>query len=154
MKNFLYYFTFLFGIIFFVGCSKNAENLIPKDDKVANLLAGTGASSKYWHLDKIFINEIEQPLTNAQKFNFKIYTADPPNSIPINTNIGTFKNQEGLTGSWKLSSNGGDFLSETISDSWGKSYKTTYLINNISGTSLDIEKTVNYQTTREIYKGD
>ena len=41
MKNFLYYFAFLFGVVFFVGCSKNIENAIPKDDKVANLLAGT-----------------------------------------------------------------------------------------------------------------
>ena len=105
-------------------------------------------------MDKIFINEIEQPLTNEQKLNFKIYTADPLKTIPTNPNMGTFKNQEGLIGSWKLNSNGGDFLSETMVDSFGTCNKTNYLVNSISTISLDIEQTVNYKTTREVYKGN
>ncbi len=152
MKALLSYIAILFSVILFVGCSKNIENAIPKDDRVANLLAGNGTISKNWRLDKIFINEIEQPLTNEQKLNFKIYTADPLKTMPTNSNMGTFKNQEGLIGSWKLSSNGGDFVSETMVDNFGTCNKANYLINSISIITLDIEQTVNYKTTREVYK--
>lgn len=154
MKNILTYIFFLIIIVFFIGCSKTAESPEPKDDRVANLLAGNGTKSKYWHLDKIYINEIEQPLTYAQKFYFKIYTADLSNAIPTNPNIGNFRIQEGLVGTWKLIGNGGDLLTETLIDSSGLYNKSTYLINRISSITLDIENTVNYKTVREVYTGN
>lgn len=154
MKKLRIYFAFVLASVFFIGCSKNVVNDIPNDDRFAILLSGSGTGSKYWKLDKLYINEKEQALTDVQKFYFKVYTADPANAIPGNPNIGTFKNQEGELGSWELNTNGGDFLTETFIDVSGVYLKSTYLINSISTTTLDIEKTVNYKTTREVYKGN
>ena len=151
MKKLITYLSIIFGSIFFFGCSKTVDLTETNDNKVAKLLAGNGVGVRYWHLDKIYINEVLQKLTDIQKKYVKVYTADPSNAGPENPKSGTFKNEEGLNGNWRLNDSSGDLLSEIYTDSLGISISNVYLINSISLTILDIENTVSYKTVRKQY---
>ena len=154
MKNLLnYLFLIIIGFLF-SGCSKTMEFRETDVTRVAKLLAGNGVGVRYWHLDKIYINEVLQKLTDIQKKYVKVYTADPSNAGPENPKSGTFKNEEGLNGNWRLNDSSGDLLSEIYTDSLGISISNVYLINSISLTILDIENTVSYKTVRKQYYAD
>lgn len=151
MKNLHNYLVIIIIGFLFSGCSKTVEPTENKANRVANFLAGNGVGVRSWHLDKIFINDVPQKLTDIQKSYVKIYAADPSNTGTENPKTGTFKNEEGFNGNWRLNDSNEDFLSETYTDSLGISISSIYLINSISLTILDIENTVNYKTVRKQY---
>ena len=151
MKNLLnYLFLIIIGFLF-SGCSKTVEPTETNVNRVAKLLAGNGVGVRSWHLVKIFINEVPQKLTDIQKNYVKVYAADLSSAGQENPKTGSFNNEEGFNGNWRLNDTNGDFLSEIYTDSSGNSISCIYLINSISFTILDIENTVNYKTVRKQY---
>ena len=151
MKNLITFLAVIVIGFLFSGCSKTEGFSETDITSILKLLAGNGVGVRSWRLDKIFINEVPQKLTDIQKSYVKIYASDPSNAGQENSKTGSFKNEEGLNGNWRLNDSSGDLLSEIYTDSLGISISNVYLINSISLTILDIENTVNYKTVRKQY---
>ena len=142
MKTTLQFFAIMFCAILFVGCSKNGDAPISAEQKVVNFLTGTG--NRYWKLNKVFVNGVEQALTSDQKKYTKTYTISLTQAF-----AGTFTNSDGYVGKWLLS--GPSNLIETINNNQQGPVQVPYIINEIGETQLDIEYTLNFKTIREVY---
>ncbi len=149
MKKILSFLTLLFFVLLINGCSKTTEVVETPEAKVARLLTGEG--NRYWHLNKVYVNTVLQPLTDAQMKYTKTYTADPGNTDPANAKKGTFVNSDGYTGKWTLLN--ATQLYETYTNNPSGPVAVTYIINEISANTLDIEYTANMKTVREVYYG-
>jgi len=150
MKTLLTSLMILSFFILFSGCSKTTDTPETKEARVARLLTGNG--NRYWHLTKSYVNTIAQTLTDAQLKYTKTYTADPSNADPANSKTGVFSDSDGFAGKWKIIS-AGDQLYETITNNPAGPVAKTYIINEITESTLDIEYTANMKTVREVYYG-
>lgn len=149
MKNILSFFTLLFIVILLNGCSKTTNVVETPEAKIARLLTGEG--NRFWHLNKVYVNTVPQTLTDAQMKYTKTYTADPSNADPSNPKKGTFVNSDGYAGKWTLLNT--TQLYETYTNNPSGPVAVTYIINEITANTLDIEYTANMKTVREVYYG-
>lgn len=149
MKNILSFFALLFLVILLNGCSKSTVVAETAEAKIARLLTGEG--NRFWHLNKVYVNTVPQTLTDAQMKYTKTYTADPSNADPANPKKGTFVNSDGYAGKWTLLN--ATQLYETYTNNPSGPVAVTYIINEITANTLDIEYTANMKTVREVYYG-
>lgn len=143
MKNVLTSICFIcFTALLLAGCSKPPKDVItPRDQNVKYL---TGDGNRYWHLKSMYVNNLQQTLTDAQMKYTKTYTINPAQAY-----TGTFVNSDGYTGKWRMIT---DLqLIETFNNNPGGALIVDYFINEISETVLDIEYTANLKTVREVY---
>ena len=84
MKTILKISTIIICITLFTGCSKNDVVLTPGEQAIKNL---TGDGNRYWHLSKIFDNNVPQTLTSDQLKYTKTYTINPANRFTGNAKL-------------------------------------------------------------------
>ncbi len=146
-------FTLLFILIssiLFVGCSGSKDVAETREERVVRYLTGVG--NKVWRLKAVYVNQVPQTLTDYQMKYTKTYTSDPSNTDPLNVKTGTFVNSDGYAGKWRLPS--ASDLRETYLNNPNGPVPVTYVINEISESTLDIES---FPTTggmilvREVY---
>jgi hypothetical protein len=148
MKTKFTLLTILICSILFVGCSGDKDVPETREERVVRYLTGVG--NKYWHLKEVYVNMVKQNLTDHQQKFTITYTADPSNSDPLNAKTGTFINSDGLSGKWKLTSDGTE-LQQTYLNNSGGPVKVVYSINSITESTLDIEYLENMTLVREVY---
>lgn len=142
MKNVLSSILIVCFTILFAGCSKNdGGSISPRDQNVKYL---TGDGNRYWHLKNVYLNNLQQTLTDSQMKYTKTYTINP-----AQTYTGTFVNSDGYMGKWRMLT---DLqLNEVFSNNPSGGVIVDYYINEITDTVLDIEYTANLKTVREVY---
>lgn len=129
------------------GCGKSSDTPETPEARVVRLL--TGGGNRYWHISEIYVNGQKQVLTDYQLKYTKTFTA----SLTADASFygGSFNDENGYAGTWKLLSTSQLYMKLTNNPSGPVAY--TYIINNISETSLDMEYTANMKTEREVYYG-
>jgi len=142
MKTLITFITILFCSILFLGCSKSSDTPVTPEAKLAALLTGSG--NRYWHLSKQSINNVQQSLTDFQKTYTMTFTIDPSK-----TNAGVFTNSDGTTGTWVIT--GSVNFVESFVSTGGVGLQLTYLVNNITDNSLDIQYSANNKLVEEVY---
>jgi hypothetical protein len=135
--------TFLICAVLFTGCSKNDEEIVANNVRVARLITGLG--NRYWHLKEIYLNNVMQTLTDYQKSFTKTYTIDPSTQAS-----GTFTNSDNLVGTWKLDATGTEWKEEFISNG-GQAIVLMYSINSVTETKMDVYYPSNGKFVREVY---
>jgi hypothetical protein len=139
MKSRFTYYLLLASVLTLAACSKDGGDTTPvsPEQKVVNYLVGTG--NRYWRLSKVYVNGVQQALTDAQMKYWKVYTINP--SVIYG---GTFTTYDGFSGTWRV--NGATQFSETITNSPAGPVLSSFVLNQISDNLLDCEETNN--TTR------
>jgi hypothetical protein len=128
----------------FTSCNKDQVPdpvLTPKDLAVQKL---TGMGNRYWHLTDLYINNVQQVLTSAQKKYTKTYTLTPGED-----DTGTFTNADGYKGNWDCPDP--SLLNETIVTINGQRVRLNYTILELTNNKLDITYVSNNQQIREVY---
>lgn len=128
--------------ILFFGCAKTVDTVEAPEAKVSRLLTGIG--NRYWHLSKIYVNNIQQTLSDAQMKYTKTYTIDPTKQ-----NAGKFTNSDGLSGTWAIT--GSINYIESFVSGGGAGLQVNYLILDISENTLDVQYSANNKLVREVY---
>lgn len=141
MKKVFTFLTFIFCFVLFAGCSKDPVQPTARELN-AKYLVGDG--NRVWHLNKIYVNSIQQTLTDAQMKYTKTYTINP--SQPF---TGTFTNSDGYNGEWRMPNE--LQLNEVIINNPAGAVAVGYDINSILPNSMDIQYTANYKLVREVY---
>lgn len=144
MKKVLSFLLILTGAILFTGCSKSAPDVLNSRDQNVKYLVGDG--NRLWHLKQVYVNGIQQTLTDAQMKFTLTYTINP-----VVAYSGTFTDSDGYKGTWKLIN---DFqLYEVVTNNPSGNASSTVIINEIDETKLDIESTNNsiLTTVRKVY---
>src|SRR6478735_978277 len=95
MKTTFTFFTAIFLMVLLVGCSKNPDTMLTKEEQVAKLLSGNG--NKLWRLKAVKVNDVPQQLTSAQLMYTKTYTLVGPQ-----TTQGKFTDYDNYYGDWTL----------------------------------------------------
>lgn len=128
-------------IILLGACAPNV--VVPADSRDAIVKNLTGSGNKRWFLSKIFQNNIQVTLSDAQQKYWKDYTTTSSQSY-----MGTWVDSDGLEGKWRMPNT--QEIPETITNNTSAVIKP-YVINNVTATELDVEYTLNLVTTREVY---
>lgn len=129
------------AFLFLAGCKQEQVSLTPVQQAVKNL---TGIGNRYWRLQAVYINDVPQTLTNAQKQYNKTYTI-----FPDEDSSGFFANSDGFKGVWVMPSP--SQLKETITNTGGQPVVLLYTILELSTNKLDFSYEVNNTKTRETY---
>jgi hypothetical protein len=128
MKYFKYILSIFVTFVLF-SCAK--ETIISDADFQKNLLAGTGNYQNtlhIWRLDSLTIASKPQVLTNVQKSYTKTFNR-----------LGAYKDSDGYTGVWALST--GNKLDITTTNSANVKTKTTYDVVVLNAAQLQLKIT-------------
>jgi len=144
MKKVLSLLLIITGAILFTGCSKSIPDVLSPRDQSMKYLVGDG--NKLWHLKQVYVNGIQQTLTDAQMKYTLTYTINPAVAYS-----GTFTDSDGYKGNWKLIND--SELYEVVTNNPSGNAASTVIINDINETKLDIESTNNsiLTTVRKVY---
>jgi hypothetical protein len=134
MKTRFTFLAILISTILFMGCSGSKEVPETRDERIVRYL--TGAGNKVWRLKEVWVNQVQQTLTDYQMKYTKTYTSNPSNADPLNIKTGTFVNSDGFSGKWTLD---GTDLKENYLNNPNGPLPARYAINTITETKLDIE---------------
>ena len=135
---------FILSLNLLIGCSKTSETPLTREQLVVKTLTGLG--NKIWMLTSISENNVAQILRPNQINYSKTYTGSTTETLS-----GTTVDSDKCSGKWEL--NGPIRLIEISNKISGPSSQT-YLINEISATTLNIEYTENYKTIRKVFKAN
>jgi hypothetical protein len=128
MKYFKYILSIFVTFVLF-SCAK--ETIISDADFQKNLLAGTGNYQNtlhIWRLDSLTIASKPQVLTNVQKSYTKTFNR-----------LGSYKDSDGYTGVWALST--GNKLDITTTNSANVKTKTTFDVVVLNAAQLQLKIT-------------
>jgi uncharacterized protein YcfL len=143
MKSRFTYLFILAASLTIVGCSKTESTpQVSPEQQVVNYLVGTG--NRYWRLSKVYVNGVQQALTDAQMKYYKVYTINPAITLG-----GTFTDSDGFSGTWQVK--GTTTLRETVSNNPSGPVQLSYDLNQITETNLDYENTQNMKTVRYVF---
>jgi len=121
-------------IMMFTSCSKSSSS-----DPIANMKFNlTGGGVQTWKLSKFILNGNAQTLTTAELAYTRTYKSD-----------GTWLDSDGYNGTFSIGSL--VLLKEVTTNSNPPNSTIDYVINSISGTSIDVEYTSNSQTYEFVY---
>jgi hypothetical protein len=124
------FYSLIFASVLLFSCTKQVDQTpIPLTNSL--MLVGTGQFPTVWHLTQLTIDNVDQPLTYAQKIYTKSYAAS-----------GTFKSNDGFVGNWQFPTN--TSLAETITNlPSGSNTTQTYQVISISTYKLTLQYTLN-----------
>jgi len=134
MKIFYFLGIMMVSITMFTSCSKSSSS-----DPIANMKFNlTGGGVQTWKLSKFLLNGNAQTLTTAELAYTKTYKSD-----------GTWLDSDGYNGTFSIGSL--VLMKEITTNSNPPNSTIDYVINSISGNSIDVEYTSNSQTYEFVY---